>query len=140
MTAFWWAMLAALAWGMAPIFEKAGLSQVNPIAGLFYRCLGVIIGMLILGFFLVKPREIREVDLGSALLLAAGGFLASFLGQICFYHALKLGDVSRMVPISASYPLIAFILGVLLFHEPLSFFKIGGVFLIVSGVWLLKMG
>ena len=132
--------MAALAWGMAPIFEKAGLSRVNPIAGLFYRCLGVIVGMLILAFFLIKPREIREVDLGSALFLAAGGFLASFLGQICFYHALKLGDVSRMVPISASYPFIAFVLGVLLFHESLTPFKVCGVLLTVSGVWFLKIG
>ncbi|MBI2094618.1 MAG: EamA family transporter [Candidatus Omnitrophica bacterium] len=140
MSAFGWAMLAALAWGLAPIVEKAGLRDTGPIAGLFYRCVGVVAGMLILGLFLVRPQEGRAVGLRSALLLAAGGFLASFLGQICFYHALKGGEVSRMVPISASYPFIAFMLGVLLFHESLTPFKIGGALLIVAGVWLLKIG
>lgn len=132
--------MASALWGIAPIFEKTGLKGATPLAGLFYRCVGVVLGIVILGIFMVKPQEIRAVGLRSALLLIAGGFLASFIAQICFYNALKLGQVSRIVPISASYPFIAALLGVLLLGESVNAFKIGGALLIIAGVWMLKIG
>lgn len=140
MNAFTWALLAAVCWGMAPLLEKIGLKQVAPLAGLFYRSIGVLIGLVVLCLFLVKPQQIKAVDGRSALLLIGGGLLASFLGQICFYNSLKLGEVSRMVPVSGSYPLLAFLLGVLLLGEALTPLKAAGALLIVGGLWLLKVG
>ena len=140
MSAFAWAALAALIWGVVPLFEKLGLAHTKPLAGLFYRCVGVVIGFVVLTLFMVKPHELRSVGLRSALLLALGGFLASFVAQICFYNGLKLGEMSRVVPISASYPFITFAIGVLLLGESLSLLKFGGVLLVVAGVWLIKLG
>ncbi len=140
MSAWMWALLAAAVWGVAPLIEKAGLRQIAPMTGLFYRSLGVAVGLLILGCFVVKPQEIRSVDLRSALLVMAGGFLASIVGQTFFYNSLKLGEVSRVVPISGSYPFIAFILGILFFGESLTTMKFIGAALIVLGVWFLKIG
>ena len=142
MNAFTWAAAAAaaVAWGIAPLIEKAGLKGTQPMAGLFYRCLGVVLGMVFLLSFLVKPSQIKAVEMRSAILLIAGGFLASIVGQIFFYNALKVGDVSRVVPVSGSYPFIAFLLGVLLFGESMTALKLGGVLLVVAGVWLLKIG
>lgn len=137
---FYWALFAAFIWGIAPILEKLGLGSVAPAAGLFYRCLGVLLGLLVLVIFIVKPEEIRSVDLRSAMLLAMGGFLASFVAQIFFYNALKSGNVSAVVPLSGSYPLIAFILGVLLLGESFSYFRVFGVALIVAGIWFLRAG
>lgn len=140
MSAWMWALLAASAWGVAPLIEKAGLRQIAPMTGLFYRSLGVAIGLVLLGCFVVKPQEIRSVDMRSALLVMAGGFLASIVGQTFFYNSLKLGEVSRMVPISGSYPFIAFFLGILFFGESLTLIKLVGATLIVLGVWFLKIG
>lgn len=140
MNAFWWAVMAALVWGMAPILEKIGLRGASPLGGLFYRCVGVVLGLFVLSIFMVKPQEIRAIDVRSALFLVAGGFLASFIAQICFYNALKLGQVSRVVPVSASYPFIAALLGVLLLGESPNAFKLGGMIFIIIGVWLLKLG
>lgn len=141
MSAFLWAACAAMAWGLAPLIEKAGLTgRTPPMAGLFYRSVGVVAGLVLLSLFLVKPQEIRAVEPRSALLLASGGLLASIVGQICFYNALKIGEMSRVVPVSASYPFIAFILGVAVLGESVTVFKGLGALLIIAGVWLLKIG
>jgi len=140
MNAFIWAILAAIIWGIVPLLEKLGLAKAEPLAGLFYRCFGVLIGLLLLGLFILKPQEIKSVDSRSIIFLMLGGFLASFLAQICFYHGLKIGEVSRVVPVSGSYPLVAFLLGVLFLGEPINLIKAVGVLLIIAGIWALKIG
>jgi len=118
--------------------EKMGLAKTQPFTALFYRSLGVVLGFLILGFFIVKPGEIRSVEPRSAALLILAGFVASFLAQIAFYHALRAGDVSRVVPVAGAYPLIAFILGVALLGENITLSKAAGMFFVICGAWLLK--
>jgi len=138
MSAFIWAVLAASIWGFVPLLEKLGLFKVEPLVGLFYRSIGVVIGILLLGVFILKPQEIKSIDLRSAIFLILAGFLASFAAQICFYHALKIGEVSRVVPISGSYPFIALLLGIIFLGESLNPIKIVGMLSIVIGIWLLK--
>jgi transporter family protein len=140
MSAFIWAVLAACIWGIAPLLEKLGLVKVEPLVGLFYRCCGVMAGFLLLGIFMLKPQQIKSVDLRSIGFIMLGGFLASVVAQICFYNGLKMGEVSRVVPISGSYPLIAFMLGVLFLGESISLIKLAGVACIVLGIWVLKIG
>ena len=140
MNAFIWALLAASIWGIVPLLEKLGLAKVEPLVGVFYRSLGVVAGLLLLGAFMLKPQQIKAIDLRSAGFLILGGFLASILAQICFYNSLKIGEVSRVVPISGSYPLIAFMLGMLILGESVSLIKAAGALLIVLGIWALKMG
>ncbi len=138
MNAFLWAVLAGCVWGVVPILEKVGLNRVEPFIGLFYRSLGVVIGIVLLGAFIVKPHEIRSVDIKTALILTLSGFLASYVAQIMFYHALKFGEVSRVVPVAGAFPFIAFILGITILGESLTMIKAAGMLLIISGVYLLK--
>ncbi|HOD12547.1 MAG TPA: EamA family transporter [Candidatus Omnitrophota bacterium] len=140
MDAYSWAILTALIWGFVPILEKVGLSNIHPALGVFFRSLGVVIGIFIFGFFLVKPAQLRTVDIKAVAFLVTGGFLASFLAQMTFYNALKLGDVSKVVPISASYPLITFILGILIFKEGFSVVKCLGAAAVIIGIWAIKVG
>lgn len=140
MNAFWWAVVAASIWGFVPLLEKSGLERSAPLAGLFYRCLGVLLGLVLLLIFKIRPQQLKGVDVRSALFLIAGGFLASFVAQIAFYKALKTGEVSRVVPISGSYPLLAFLFGIWFFHEILTPLKIAGIILIILGIWVLKIG
>lgn len=140
MNAYWWAVITAGVWGIVPLLEKTGLVKTTPFVGLFYRCLGVVFGLLILGIFTLKPAEIKSVDIRSAFLLILGGFLASFVGQMFFYHSLKIGEVSKVVPISGSYPFLTFLLGILIFNESFSPVKLIGVLLVIAGIWVLKIG
>lgn len=140
MDAFSWAILTACIWGVVPILEKIGLAHISPTVALFYRCLGVVLGLVLLPLFAVKLDEVRSVDFRSIIFLVTAGFLASFLAQITFYNGLKLGDVSKIVPISASYPLITFILGLIIFKENFSIMKALGVLSVVVGIWAIKIG
>lgn len=138
MNAFWWAILTACIWGVVPILEKLGLAKVDPFVALFYRCLGVLLGLLFLGIFIVKPNDLKAVSPRAIIMLICAGFLASFVAQITFYHGLKIGEVSRVVPIAGMYYLIAFILGIFLLGETLTIVKGLGILLITAGVWLLR--
>jgi bacterial/archaeal transporter family protein len=137
---FMWALLAAACWGFAPIFEKTGLqSTKDPAVGVMIRSIGVLLGTLLVApFFPQLGSKLAEVPMRGWVALILGGILASLVGQLFFYRALKWGEVSRVVPIGASYPLLACILGLLLFKEPLTAGKGLGVVLVMAGIYLLR--
>ncbi len=139
MSAFLWAVICACIWGVVPILEKEGLgTKVDPFVGLFYRSLGIIIGLVCLKLFVVKTEALKAVDPKSIVLLVLSGLLASFVAQIAFYHALKLGEVSRVVPIAGTYYLITFILGVVFLGEALTLSKVIAMGMIITGAWMLR--
>ena len=138
MSAFLWAVVTALIWGVVPLLEKLGLRAATPMVGVLVRSLGVLVGFLCWGLLVSPWSAIRALPWSSVLLLAGGGFLASFLGQMAFYHALKSGAVSQVTPVAGAYPLIAALLGWWLLREPLTTTRILGVLLIILGVVLLR--
>ena len=139
MKPYYWALLSALTWGCAPIFEKLGLAKVPVFMGIYYRCLGVVLGAVLLMIFKfdIFKESIVHVPQGWWYLVI-GGFLASIIGQIFFYHALKDGEASMVVPVGAAYPLIAFILGIIFLGEKITLAKSLGLVFILVGVFLLK--
>ena len=72
------------------------------------------------------------------MLLMLAGILASFVAQMTFYKALKIGEVSKVAPISGTYYLISFVLGIFILGESITASKIAGMILIVAGAWLLR--
>lgn len=130
--------MAACVWGVVPILEKLGLSNISPLTGLFYRCFGVLLGIVVLGFFVLKPSELKAVDTKTVLIMILSGFLASFVAQIFFYNGLKTGDVSKIVPIAGSFPMISVLLGVLLPGETITPSKFLGISLVISGICFLR--
>jgi bacterial/archaeal transporter family protein len=140
MTPYYWALLAAVFWGLAPLSEKFGLrGGVDPIVGVFIRSLGVFVGVLCFVPFLSHLwGPLTSAPFRTWALLGGGGILASILGQLCFYRALQAGEMSRVVPIGAAYPALAFLLGVLIFKEPITLSRLVGVTLILAGTLLLR--
>jgi transporter family protein len=140
MTSFLWALLAASCWGFAPLFEKAGLRGASdPVAGVLIRSVGVALGALaILPIAPHVGRAAATLPAKQWMYLLAGGIMASVLGQICFYQALKTGEISRVVPVGASYPVLACLLGIIFLHEPVSASKLAGIGLVVIGTYLLR--
>jgi len=57
MNAFTWAILTALIWGMVPLIEKSGLDKVTPVTGLFFRSIGVLLGLVFLSIFMVDYNQ-----------------------------------------------------------------------------------
>ena len=138
MTAFWWALLTAVIWGIVPVMEKVGLGQASPAVGVVVRSGGVMLGVLVFGWIWNPWPAMRMLSGSTIVLLMAGGFLASFVGQLVFYHALKIGAVSQIAPVAGIYPLIAACLGWICLREPFTLSRTLGVLCIVVGVILLR--
>ena len=138
MSAFTWAVLTALIWGVVPLMEKVGLGALPPTTGVMVRSVGVLVGMIVVGCWCPPWTALRSVGWPSILLLAGGGLLASFGGQMVFYHALRAGAISQVVPVAGAYPLVAALLGWIVLHEPITVPRAAGVLLVIAGVVLLR--
>ena len=138
MNAFWWAVLTACIWGVVPVIEKLGLHRSEPTVGVFARSVGVVIGMVILGIVWSPWKALGSLSTHSFALLALGGFLASVVGQLAFYHALKVGQLSQVTPLAGAYPLVAALLSWWWLREPMTPARLLGVLFVVSGIVLLR--
>lgn len=139
MNPYFWAIITALVWGAVPIIEKTGLRTLPVWPAMFFRTLGAMIGIFLLP--LLKFNDIRTTISAGApgwYYCVLGGFMGAIVGNICYYHALKSGEVSKVVPIAGAFPLISFILGLLFFSETVTPAKLAGVLCIVMGVALLR--
>jgi bacterial/archaeal transporter family protein len=139
MTAFQLAALAALVWGSAAFCEKMGLVRADPLVGLWVRSVGVFVGGAALTFFIPQfGAKFAAAGWASHAWLFGGGILASILGQIFFYRALKIGEIGKVASVGGSWPLVAFVLSMVFLGEAPTPRKFAGVALVFAGVSLLK--
>jgi transporter family protein len=85
-----------------------------------------------------KAGELAHLEIRNIFFLVTGGLIAGFFGQLALYNALKVGEASIVVPISATYPLITLIIAVLFLGESVTLTKVLGIILVISGVALLR--
>ncbi len=136
---FLFAILASVIWGFAPALEKVGLNgRIDPFLGIVIRTIPIAVIATLGLTFMGRFSAITTVDLRSALFVAAGGIVAGLMGQLAFYAALKDGEASIVVPVAATYPLVALIVSVLFLGEAVTVQKVLGIGLVVGGVVLLK--
>lgn len=135
---FTFALLTMVFWGLAPVLAKIGLVKTDPFTGLALRTF-VISGIILLsGILTGKLGGLAQLDFRSAAFLAGEGIFASLLGHLAYYHALKLGEASRIVPVVAAFPLVTVAVGLLFLGEKLSWYKLVGASLIIAGILLIK--
>jgi len=139
MSGFWLAMMSAMIWGLSAFIEKWGLKNADPLGGVFARTVGIVTGCLIFSLVVPQaPQRFFAMDGRSKLALMLGGCLASVVAQLFFYRALKFGDIGRVSAIGGSWPVFAFVLSVLFYHEPLTTQKVLGLVLVMAGAAFLK--
>lgn len=137
---FWLAAMTAVIWGFTAPLEKLGLKKVDPVTGIVARCLGAVIGIIVISA--LKPAvwgNLKAAGWAPVLALVAAGICGTVLGQFTNLHALKIGEISRVSSIAGSWPLIAFIVAVFLFREKVTVEKVMGVISIVGGIVLLRL-
>ena len=131
-------VITAVLWGATPILEKIGLAKVDPLVGVTIRSSIVTAGLLILTLAMGKGKALLEVEAKAVFLFGASGVMAGILAMWTYYTALKVGATSKIVPISACYPLVTVLLSALILREGITFARVMGTALIVSGIWLVK--
>ncbi|MFZ5631230.1 MAG: EamA family transporter [Bacillota bacterium] len=132
------AILAMVCWGVAPIFSKLGLVKVDPFMALTVRSFSVTVILFFSGLMLGKLNGLAMGDKKSYLFIILEGILAALLGQLAYYYAQKLGDISRVAPIVAAFPVVTVILAVAILGEKFTWSKLIGTLLIISGIIVIK--
>lgn len=79
-----------------------------------------------------------RLDARSFGLFGAGGITGGLLGHWTYLAALKHWKASRVVPLVATYPLVALVVSVLFLNESLTAQKVVGVLPVVLGVVFLR--
>ncbi|WP_245867652.1 hypothetical protein SPSIL_006970 [Sporomusa silvacetica DSM 10669] len=138
MNAYLLAGIAMVLWGVAPIFGKLGLGGMHPLAALTIRSVMTSIILLIMVTALGKWGNVMGVAAKDAIYIMLEGVFAALLGQLAYYYALKYGEVGRVAPIVAAFPLVALVLGAMFLGEELTLTKVVAATLIFSGIVLLK--
>jgi len=138
---FTYAVLTSVLWGCIPVLEKTGIQAMdNLFAAAVMRASGAIMGALLIPIF--SPSSFKAMLTAppkAYLCLMAAGFVGSFLGQLTNLNALKLGEVTKVVPVTASWPLLAMLAAFILLGEPVTAKKVCAVVLVVSGVVLARI-
>lgn len=131
-------MLAAISlWGMWGFFGKLAINKgMYPAAVFIAEAIATfLICLVVLSHFANRHKLHLLVEKANIFGFASG--LAMALGLWFFYQALSREDVSVVVPITAGYPVVAALLGVILLGEVLSIIQWLGVVMIVVGIIFL---
>jgi transporter family protein len=94
--------------------------------------------ILVVGISSRSMAGMANLDLRSIIFFGLSGFCGGVAGLWAYYHALRLGGASLVVPITATYPLVTVLLSWLILQENLTLSRVFGTVLIVVGVWLVK--
>ena len=130
--------LTTLFWGLAAIFDKLALGNVAPLSGLMVRQFMVTGVLLLTGISTGRLGGVLTLEWRSVLFFGLSGICGGIAGLWTYYHALRLGGASLVVPITATYPLITALLSWAILQESLTIHRLIGTGFIVLGVWLVK--
>lgn len=126
-----------ICWGIAPIFAKIGLNNVNPLAGLAIRTM--LAAGLITSWVAVSGNvsQIRHIPFNSWVLIAIEAILATLVGDLAYYAAIKKGDVSMVSIIMSSSPLVTILCASIFLGEKITLMRVAGSVLVILGIVLV---
>lgn len=110
------ALIAALATSLTTIFAKIGIRDIQSNFATAYRTGVVIICCLIMCFITGSIYTIGDLTLYNWLFLILSGF-ATGGSWLCYYRALKLGDINKVAPIDKSSFVLTSILFLIFFFD-----------------------
>lgn len=133
------ALMTSVLWGITPILDKIGVGKASPSAVMAIRFTTTFFCVIPL-FFLPRLRsEIVNLDSRTVGCIVSAAILSAIMGITMYFMAMKTMEATQVTPICASYPLMTFVLGVIILHEPLTLMKTLGTILTVAGVVLLSL-
>lgn len=132
------AILSAVFAALTSILAKAGIDGVNSHLATALRtvvALGMAWGMV---FLTNAQGGISSISRKSWLFLILSG-LSTGASWLCYYRALQLGEVSKVVPIDKMSVVITLILAFLFLHENVTAKSLAGAGLITIGTLIMAL-
>lgn len=127
---------SALFAGLTSILAKCGIKNTDSNAATAIRTIIVLIFSWIMVFLVGAQHGIGSVSAKTWTFLILSG-LATGASWLCYFRALQIGDVDKVVPVDKSSAILSILLAFLFLHESISPLKLLCVLLIGAGTYLM---
>lgn len=122
--------------GITSILAKCGIKDTDSTVATAIRTIVVLVFAWIMVFISGSQVQLISLDGKTLLFLILSG-LATGASWLCYFRALQLGDVNRVVAIDKSSTVLTIVLAFLFLGETVNGQKGIGVVLIGFGTWLM---
>ncbi len=123
---------------LCSILAKIGIEGINANLATAIRTAVVLIMSWGMVFLTNAQSGIHDISRKSWLFLILSG-LATGASWLCYYHALQLADVSKVVPIDKLSIVITILLAALLLGEALTVKSVIGILLLTAGTLVMVL-
>lgn len=133
----WAAVLSAVFAGLTSILAKCGIRKTDSDLAMALRTVAVLAFSWLMVLAAGSADTITEIGKKSQLFLVLSG-LATGASWICYFKALSLGDVNKVVPIDKSSTVLTVIFAVICFKETENIaIKLIGTASLAVGIFLM---
>lgn len=122
--------------GVTSILAKCGIRKTDSTIATAVRTIAVLLFSWLMVFVVGSQNQIGAISEKALLFLILSG-LSTGASWLCYFKALQLGDINKVVPIDKSSTVLTIILSFLFLHEGISIPKAIGVVLIATGTFLM---
>ena len=130
------AVLSALFAGLTSILAKCGIRKTDSDVATALRTIVVLLFSWIM-VFIIGSVNTMQITPKSLLFLILSG-IATGASWICYFKALSVGDVNKVVPVDKSSTVLTVLLAIILFSETNHIaVKLVGTVLLAVGIFLM---
>ena len=122
--------------GITSILAKVGIKDVDSHLATAIRTIIVLIFSWIMVFLIGSQSTIVNIDGKTFLFLILSG-LSTGGSWLCYFKALQLGDVNKVVPIDKSSTILTMILAFIFLNEKITINMVIGIIGIAIGTYLM---
>ncbi|MDY5881617.1 MAG: EamA family transporter [Oscillospiraceae bacterium] len=130
------ALGSALFAGLTSVLAKCGIRKTDSDAATAIRTIVVLIFSWLMVWIVGSAPTITTLSTKTWVFLILSGF-ATGASWLCYFRALQLGNVNKVVPIDKSSTVLTILLAIVFLGEPVSWFK--GIAVILIGIGTFMM-
>lgn len=131
------AVLSALFAGLTSILAKCGIRKTDSDVATALRTIVVLLFSWIMVFIVGSVNTIAQITPKSLLFLILSG-IATGASWICYFKALSVGDVNKVIPVDKSSTVLTVLLAIILFSETNHLaVKLVGTVLLAVGIFMM---
>ena len=132
------AVLSAVFAALTSILAKIGIENVDSSLATAVRTVVVVAMSWLMVFITNAQSGLTNISKKSWIFLILSG-LATGASWLCYYKAIQMGEVSKVVPIDKMSVVITLILAVVFLHEDFNAKSIIGAVLITIGTLVMVL-
>ena len=131
-----YAFFSAFFAGITSILAKCGIKKTDSTLATAIRTIVVLIFSWLMVYIVGSFDQIYTMEFKTFLFLILSG-LCTGASWLCYFKALQIGDINKVVPIDKSSTILTIILAFLLLHESVTWTKMVGILFIGAGTFLM---